>query len=102
MTSAVKVDGERLYKKAHRGEIVETPVKEVEITAIEVLSFDDDVSDHALPHRLLQGHVRAAARHRPRRGRRVPAPTSRSSSRTAIGDLTPRGRRWVSPRSRRL
>ncbi len=41
MTSAVKVDGERLYKKAHRGEIVETPVKEVEISAIEVLSFDD-------------------------------------------------------------
>ena len=25
MTSAVKVDGERLYKKAHRGEVVETP-----------------------------------------------------------------------------
>lgn len=41
MTSAVKVDGERLYKKAHRGEIVETPIKEVEITAIEVLSFDE-------------------------------------------------------------
>ena len=41
MTSAVKVDGERLYKKAHRGEVVETPVKEVEIDAIEVLEFDD-------------------------------------------------------------
>ncbi len=41
MTSAVKVDGERLYKKAHRGEIVETPVKEVEISEIEILSFDD-------------------------------------------------------------
>ena len=41
MTSAVKVDGERLYKKAHRGEIVETPIKQVEITAIEVLSFDE-------------------------------------------------------------
>ncbi len=27
MTSAVKVDGERLYKKAHRGETVETPVR---------------------------------------------------------------------------
>jgi tRNA pseudouridine55 synthase len=40
MTSAVKVDGERLYKKAHRGEVVETPVKEVEISAIEVLGFD--------------------------------------------------------------
>ena len=41
MTSAVKVDGERLYKKAHRGEVVDTPVKEVDIEAIEVLDFDD-------------------------------------------------------------
>jgi len=41
MTSAVKVDGERLYKKAHRGEVVETPVKEVEIESIEVLDFDE-------------------------------------------------------------
>jgi tRNA pseudouridine55 synthase len=41
MTSAVKVDGERLYKKAHRGESVETPLKEVEISAIDVLEFDD-------------------------------------------------------------
>jgi tRNA pseudouridine55 synthase len=41
MTSAVKVDGERLYRKAHRGEVVETPVKEVEISAIDVLSFDE-------------------------------------------------------------
>ncbi|HZL64809.1 MAG TPA: tRNA pseudouridine(55) synthase TruB [Thermoleophilia bacterium] len=41
MTSAVKVDGERLYKKAHRGETVETPVKEVRIDDIEILGFDD-------------------------------------------------------------
>jgi tRNA pseudouridine55 synthase len=41
MTSAVKVDGERLYKKAHRGEVVETPVKEVHIAAIDVLAFDE-------------------------------------------------------------
>ena len=41
MTSAVKVDGERLYKKAHRGETVETPVKEVQIDEIEILGFDD-------------------------------------------------------------
>jgi tRNA pseudouridine55 synthase len=39
MTSAVKVDGERLYKKAHRGEVVETPVKDVEIEAVEILEF---------------------------------------------------------------
>jgi len=43
MTSAVKVDGERLYKKAHRGEVVETPVKEVEIESIDVLEFDEAV-----------------------------------------------------------
>ena len=41
MTSAVKVDGERLYKKAHRGEVIETPVKEVVIDTIEVLEFDE-------------------------------------------------------------
>ncbi len=41
MTSAVKVDGERLYKKAHRGEVVDTPVKDVEVSAIDVLDFDD-------------------------------------------------------------
>ena len=40
MTSAVKVDGERLYKKAHRGEVVETPLKEVRIDAIDILGFD--------------------------------------------------------------
>ncbi len=42
MTSAVKVDGERLYKKAHRGEVIETPVKQVEIDDIEILSFDTE------------------------------------------------------------
>jgi tRNA pseudouridine55 synthase len=40
MTSAVKVDGERLYKKAHRGEVVDTPVKEVVIEAIDILEVD--------------------------------------------------------------
>lgn len=45
MTSAVKVDGERLYKKAHRGEVVETPVKEVRIDAIEVLGFDVEAQE---------------------------------------------------------
>jgi tRNA pseudouridine55 synthase len=41
MTSAVKVDGERLYKKAHRGEVVETPQKQVEITRIDAITFDE-------------------------------------------------------------
>ncbi|MCB0874601.1 MAG: tRNA pseudouridine(55) synthase TruB [Solirubrobacterales bacterium] len=31
MTSAVRVGGERLYAKAHRGEVVRTPTREVEI-----------------------------------------------------------------------
>jgi tRNA pseudouridine55 synthase len=36
MTSAVRVGGERLYKKAHRGEIVLTPEREVEIYRAEL------------------------------------------------------------------
>jgi tRNA pseudouridine55 synthase len=45
MTSAVRVGGERLYKKAHRGEVVETPVRDVEVHRAELLS-----SDHGLAH----------------------------------------------------
>ena len=37
LTSAVKVDGERLYKRAHRGETVETPEREVEVHRAELL-----------------------------------------------------------------
>jgi tRNA pseudouridine55 synthase len=37
MTSAVRVGGERLYKKAHRGEVVETPVRDVEVHRAELL-----------------------------------------------------------------
>ncbi|HEU4706171.1 MAG TPA: tRNA pseudouridine(55) synthase TruB [Solirubrobacterales bacterium] len=37
MTSAVRVGGERLYKKAHRGEIVVTPEREVEIYRAELI-----------------------------------------------------------------
>jgi tRNA pseudouridine55 synthase len=36
MTSAVRVGGERLYRKAHRGETVETPVREVDIYRAEL------------------------------------------------------------------
>jgi tRNA pseudouridine55 synthase len=39
--SAVKVGGERLYRKARRGELVETPVRDVEITRLDLLSFDE-------------------------------------------------------------
>ncbi len=37
--SAVKVDGERLYKKARRGDEVETPTRKVTIYDIELLAF---------------------------------------------------------------
>lgn len=37
MTSAVRVGGERLYRKAHRGEVVETPEREVEVYRAEPL-----------------------------------------------------------------
>jgi len=42
MTSAVRVGGERLYKKAHRGEVVETPVRDVEVHRAELLSNDSE------------------------------------------------------------
>ncbi|HEX2389265.1 MAG TPA: tRNA pseudouridine(55) synthase TruB [Solirubrobacterales bacterium] len=37
MTSAVRVGGERLYRKAHRGETVERPTREVEIHRAELI-----------------------------------------------------------------
>jgi tRNA pseudouridine55 synthase len=37
MTSAVRVGGERLYRKAHRGEEVATPEREVEVYRAELL-----------------------------------------------------------------
>jgi tRNA pseudouridine55 synthase len=37
MTSAVRVGGERLYRKAHRGETVATPPRDVEIHRAELL-----------------------------------------------------------------
>lgn len=42
MTSAARVGGERLYKKAHRGETVETPEREVEIHRADLLERDGD------------------------------------------------------------
>jgi len=41
MTSAVRVGGERLYKKAHRGETIETPVRDVEVHRADLLSSGD-------------------------------------------------------------
>ena len=44
MTSAVKIDGERLYKKAHRGETVETPEREVSVHSAELLGAEGDLA----------------------------------------------------------
>jgi tRNA pseudouridine55 synthase len=41
MTSAVRVGGERLYKKAHRGETIETPVRDVQVHRADLLSSGD-------------------------------------------------------------
>jgi tRNA pseudouridine55 synthase len=48
MTSAVRVGGERLYKKAHRGEVVETPERDVEVYRAELLSAADGLAHYEI------------------------------------------------------
>jgi tRNA pseudouridine55 synthase len=48
MTSAVRVGGERLYRKAHRGETVVTPLREVEIYRAELLSDDAETARYEI------------------------------------------------------
>jgi tRNA pseudouridine55 synthase len=48
MTSAVRVGGERLYKKAHRGEVVKTPVRDVEVYRAELLGADDGFAHYEI------------------------------------------------------
>jgi tRNA pseudouridine55 synthase len=48
MTSAVRVGGERLYRKAHRGEVVETPLREVDVHRAELLSSDADFAHYEI------------------------------------------------------
>ena len=48
MTSAVRVGGERLYKKAHRGETVETPVRDVQVHRAELLSAADGYAHYEI------------------------------------------------------
>lgn len=48
MTSAVRVGGERLYKKAHRGETVATPERDVEVHRAELLSSGDGVARYEI------------------------------------------------------
>jgi len=48
MTSAVRVGGERLYRKAHRGEVVETPEREVEVYRAELLVRDAEIAEYEI------------------------------------------------------
>jgi len=48
MTSAVRVGGERLYKKAHRGEVVETPMRDVQVHRAELLSSDSERAQYEI------------------------------------------------------
>jgi tRNA pseudouridine55 synthase len=48
MTSAVRVGGERLYKKAHRGETIVTPVRDVEVHRAELLAEGDGYAHYEI------------------------------------------------------
>lgn len=48
MTSAVRVGGERLYRKAHRGETVETPLREVEVRRAELLAATGETASYEI------------------------------------------------------
>jgi tRNA pseudouridine55 synthase len=52
MTSSVRVGGERLYRKAHRGEVVDTPPRDVEIYRAEpvgaVIARDDHYFEYEI------------------------------------------------------
>jgi tRNA pseudouridine55 synthase len=48
MTSAVRVGGERLYRKAHRGETIETPEREVDVYRTELLNSDAGSAEYEI------------------------------------------------------
>ena len=48
MTSAVRVGGERLYRKAHRGEVIETPEREVDVYRAELLGSDAESAEYEI------------------------------------------------------
>jgi tRNA pseudouridine55 synthase len=48
MTSAVRVRGERLYRKAHRGEIVETPEREVDVYRADLLAQASETATYEI------------------------------------------------------
>jgi len=53
--SAVKVGGERLYRKARRGEAVERPLRRVRIERFDVLRFDERAQEAELEVRCSSG-----------------------------------------------
>ncbi len=48
MTSAVRVGGERLYRKAHRGETVKTPERDVEVYRADLLTSDAESAEYEI------------------------------------------------------
>jgi tRNA pseudouridine55 synthase len=48
MTSAVRVGGERLYRKAHRGETVQTPLRDVEVYRAELFEHDAEFARYEI------------------------------------------------------
>ncbi|MEX2107326.1 MAG: tRNA pseudouridine(55) synthase TruB [Solirubrobacterales bacterium] len=48
MTSAVRVGGERLYRKAHRGEVVETPERDVQVDRAELREHGADFARYEI------------------------------------------------------
>jgi tRNA pseudouridine55 synthase len=48
MTSAVRVGGERLYRKAHRGESVATPLRDVEVHRADLLGRDGELARYEI------------------------------------------------------
>jgi tRNA pseudouridine55 synthase len=48
MTSAVRVGGERLYRKAHRGETVQTPERDVEVRRAELLWHEGELAQYEI------------------------------------------------------
>jgi tRNA pseudouridine55 synthase len=48
MTSAVRVGGERLYRKAHRGEAVRTPEREVDVYRAELLRQGTESAEYEI------------------------------------------------------
>jgi tRNA pseudouridine55 synthase len=48
MTSAVRVGGERLYRKAHRGETVETPERDIDVYRADLLAHDADTATYEI------------------------------------------------------